>query len=657
MHEIRDKGSNKTMWTAADDASPFVTQARNIPAHSHNSYPFRCEASLFSSPRAKYLGPSRRASQHLVLLNLPKTALKELYCPTPRMLHPILEINDLNVILVVSSFYALLVGFLSLKIKQKWYLGEALPAFIIGIILGPSAANMVRAPHPGGRESENPTSEITYALTRLVIGIQLVKVGYELPKKYLKRRFKELTICLLPLMGVGWIATSACVMLMIPNISFLAALIIGSCVTCTDPILSQAIAKGPFADNYVRRHLREFISSEAGGNDGFGFPFLLLGVSLLRYAETPTNATVLDEFDLARGGPDLLGAMDVGRFGGGVGKALKHWFVEGFLYMIVLGTAYGVVVGFLCRKVLNVTSRKKWIDPGCFSLVPTALGMFIVGSCGCFGSDETLACFIAGSMLNWDGLFNAELQMRHDSFNASLETLLNYITFGYLGAVMPWEEFQMPETTGITTPRLLALGLLILLFRRIPAIMAGYRFMPEVCNNWKEALFMSHFGPIGVGAIAYVEYARRLFPNRGESDNEINNLTAAMRPVVYWLVLFSIIVHGLSVPVLHLFYQALKVPKVCDHPVEMVLLSENEPLPNNSTVDRQRHSVLINNHFSEANGLNENADEEKEERQSRSSSESTRRLSTRSSVSYSLGSSVSNQSAQRLSREVNTRDI
>ncbi|KAL2857957.1 Sodium/hydrogen exchanger family-domain-containing protein [Aspergillus pseudoustus] len=573
------------------------------------------------------------------------------------MLHPILDLSDFNVILVIASLFALSVGFISLKVKQRCYLGEALPAFVIGVIFGPSVANLLGVSQPGGNDDENPTSETIYALTRLVIGIQLVKVGYELPKKYLKRRLKEMTLCLLPLMAMGWISTSACIMLMIPRISFLSAVIIGSCVTCTDPILSQAIAKGPFADSYVRRHLREFISSEAGGNDGFGFSFLLLGVSFLRYAETPANAMVLEEFDLARGGPDLLGATDVGRFGGGAGTALKHWFVEGFLYMIVLGTAYGVVVGTLCRKVINVSSRRKWIDPGSFTLVPAALGILIVGSCGCFGSDETLACFIAGSMLNWDGLYNRELQLRHDTFNSSLETLLNYGTFLYLGAAMPWKEFQMPETTGINVSRLLGLGVLILLFRRIPAIMAGYRFMPGICNNWKEALFIGHFGPIGVGAIAYVEYARRLFPDRGESDKEINNLTAAMRPVVYWLVLFSVVVHGLSVPILYIFYKVLKVPKVHDHPVEVVLLSENEPLPNNSIVDPKRHSVLVNNRFSDPSDLNVNSDEEQEHNEQRESTERIRPRSERSSISHSLAISPSHGSTQRLSREADVRDI
>lgn len=121
----------------------------------------------------------------------------------------------------------------------------------------------------------------------------------------------------------------------------------------------------------------------------------------------------------------------------------------------------------------------------------------MVGTCGCFGSDDTLACFIAGCALNWDGHYHSEADARHDSFNSTLETVLNFGTFIFLGATMPWESLHMPEVTGITISRLVALGFLVLLFRRIPAVMMGYRFMPKVCSNWKEALFMGYFGPIG----------------------------------------------------------------------------------------------------------------------------------------------------------------
>ncbi|KAJ5289328.1 uncharacterized protein N7443_009581 [Penicillium atrosanguineum] len=518
------------------------------------------------------------------------------------MLHPILDISNFNVVLTFSGktpstqsvrIFLLVFGFLSLKVKQKWYLGEAcklysspscwltpdlsVPSFVIGAILGPFCTNLI---NPSRWSNNDEDGDIAYALTRLVIGIQMVKVGYELPKQYLRRRLVELTICLLPLMTIQWLATSSCILLMIPHLSFLTALIIGSCVICIDPVLSQSIAKGPFADKYVRRHLREFISAEAGGNDGFGFPFLLLSIAILRYADAPQHS--LNK-------RDWIGAMDTGRFGGNAGRALAHWAVEGVLYMIIMGAGYGLFVGFVSRKSLNVASKRRWIDKESFFLCPIAIGLFVVGTCGCFGSDETLACFIAGCALNWDGLYHSEAEARHDSFNATIETVLNYGTFIFVGASMPWDELHLPTDTGITISRLVILGFLILLFRRIPAIMLGYRFMPKVCSDWKEALFMGYFGPIGVGAIAYVEYARRLLPDPGQSqdDAEINHLTAAMIPV-----------HGLSIPALNCIYKLLRVPVIQDHPVEVQLLSENEPVPNNSVVNRRGHSMVLNNRFS-----------------------------------------------------------
>lgn len=304
-------------------------------------------------------------------------------------------------------------------------------------------------------------------------------------------------------------------------------------MVCTDPVLSQAIAKGPFSDNFVRRPLREFISCEAGGNDGFGFPFLLLAVALLRYADMPANKLSLKEFDLVRG-PQYLVTAGAGRFGGGVGRALAHWVIEGVLYMIVLGVIYGGFIGIASQKILNFASKRllllkvvdgylltlvrRWVDPESYLLIPVAIGVsitileshcehpqtgltrlqvFIVGSCGCIGTDETVACFTAGCTLNWDGSYHAETQTRHDSFNPTIETGMNSATFIFLGTVMPWDQFHMPEDTGLTILRLVGLGFLMLVFRRIPVVLMGYRFMPKVCRDWKEALFLGYFGPIG----------------------------------------------------------------------------------------------------------------------------------------------------------------
>ncbi|KAJ5827833.1 Cation/H+ exchanger [Penicillium robsamsonii] len=492
------------------------------------------------------------------------------------MLHPILDLSIVNVVLSLS----------------------------VGAVIGPFGAKLINVSQ--WEDNDSDSGDIAYGLTRLVIGIAMVKVGYELPKRYLRLHLVELTICLLPLMTIQWLTTSACIKLMIPNLSFLTSLIIGSCVICIDPVLSQAIAKGPFADQYVRRHLREFISAEAGGNDGFGFPFLLLSIAILRYADTPGTETV--KAGLGKQSRDWIGEPDIGRLGGDVGRALAHWAVEGVLYMLVMGAGYGVLVGFLSRKALNLASKRRWIDKESFFSYPVAMGLFIVGTCGCFGSDETLACFVAGCALNWDGSYHFEVEERHDSFNSTIENILNIGTFLFLGAIMPWNQLSMPSQNGITIARLVGLGFLILIFRRIPAIMMGYRFMPKVCENWKEALFMGYFAPIGVGAISYVEYARRLLPDPGESDTEINNLTAAMIPVVYWLVFFSIVIHSLSIPVLNGLYKWFKVPTIRDHPVEIILLSESEPVPNNSVVDRRGHSVILNNRFSRASNRRPHSD-------------------------------------------------
>lgn len=190
------------------------------------------------------------------------------------------------------------------------------------------------------------------------------------------------------------------------------------------------------------------------------------------------------------------------------------------------------------------------------------MGLFLIGTCGAIGTDDLLACFVAGNALNWDGEYLAETERRHDEVNSCIDVLLNFGGFMYIGAVMPWSEFNQPELTGITYGRLFGLGVMVILFRRMPAILAFYKLMPKVCTDYKEALFMGYFGPIGAGAVFYVEHAHHLFPHLGEGDTEETDLVRAMRPVVYWLVLFSIVVHGLSIPALDIIYRYMGVQPI-----------------------------------------------------------------------------------------------
>ncbi|KAK2677716.1 hypothetical protein RAB80_006456 [Fusarium oxysporum f. sp. vasinfectum] len=484
---------------------------------------------------------------------------------------PVLNLSELNIVLGVLGAFMILYGIISVKIKQAWYLGEALPAVFFGVILGPIAAKFIESEKWGSAEP-GQTSAITLGIARVMIGVQLVIAGYQLPAKYGLTRWKEMALCLLPIMTVMWLCTTACIMVTIPNLTLLTALVIGSC----------AIAKGPFADKYVPRPLREVISAEAGANDGFGFPFLMLATYLIQHAENPpaTAEAVAEGVTEVEAGHALVArAGEVGRLGGGVGVAMTNWFVETWLYTIVLSIAYGAVLGYGSCKGVKFALKSKWIDEESYVLFPTALGLFTASRLT--GMDTIFARLSVVTMKS------THVSMYYSTLGGSCTLVLFY-----LGG-----DFHDPTGTGITWGRLIGLGLLILVFRRLPAIFAFYKLMPDVCTNWKEALFMGYFGPIGAGAVFYVEHARHLFPHDGEGDEEETNLVRAMGPVVYWLVLFSIIVHGLSIPALNIFYHYTGKAPIQDDAVELRRISVRVVTPPNA-IAGDKDTFIAYNRFS-----------------------------------------------------------
>lgn len=217
-----------------------------------------------------------------------------------------------------------------------------------------------------------------------------------------------------------------------------------------------------------------------------------------------------------------------------------------------------------------------------------------MGTCGAIGTDDLLACFVAGNALNWDGEFLAETERRHDEVNSCVDVLLNFGGFMYIGTIMPWSEFHDPEGTGLTIGLLIGLGFLVLIFRRIPAILIAYKLMPKVVADWKEALFMGYFGPIGAGAVFYLEHSRHLFPELGHGDGEETDLVRAMGPVVYWLVFFSIVVHGLSIPALNLIYVYKGVQPIKEDAVSIRRASIAVPPPSNVAATGVDNFIVYN---------------------------------------------------------------
>jgi len=156
-------------------------------------------------------------------------------------------------------------------------------------------------------------------------------------------------------MAAMWMCSSLVIWAMVPNIQFLHALVVGACVTPTDPVLSNSIVKGKFADKNVPRPLQRIIIAESGANDGLGYPFLFFAIYLLKYTGMGGAGT-----------------------SGGAAKAIGLWFYETWLYTVILSVVYGITVGWLARELLHWAEEKKYIDRESFLVFAIALAVSLI---------------------------------------------------------------------------------------------------------------------------------------------------------------------------------------------------------------------------------------------------------------------------------------
>ncbi|KIV99015.1 uncharacterized protein PV09_09244 [Verruconis gallopava] len=455
---------------------------------------------------------------------------------------PNLAIVNFNTVCATLGGFIAVFGLVSYLFKEKLYLSEALVSLIAGIIFSPHATNLIR-PLEYAFNDQETLNTITLYFTRLVLGVQLVIAGVQLPSRYLQLEWKSLALLLGPGMAGMWICTSLLVWAFVPNIGILYALAVGACVTPTDPVLSNSIVKGKFADKNIPKELQKIIIAESGTNDGLGYPFLFLPLYLIRYTLHGNHAA---------------------------GTAIGMWFYETWAYEIILGALYGAVVGWLAKELLHWAEERHYIDRESFLVFAIALALFIIGTCGMIGSDDVLACFIAGNTFTWDDWFRLETQ--DDSLQPTIDMLLNVAVFIWFGAVAPWHEFA--HNSVIPIYRLILLGLLVLLIRRPPVVFAMHKKIHQI-EEWRQALFVGFFGPIGVSAVFYLyvslEYLRTSVEQHGHDPEDAEKLGETMNVVIWFLVICSVIVHGLSIPLGKLgFY----IPRTLSQALSQ---SEDEP--------------------------------------------------------------------------------
>ncbi|THV05186.1 hypothetical protein K435DRAFT_115986 [Dendrothele bispora CBS 962.96] len=434
----------------------------------------------------------------------------------------LLEVTTPSLAYVCLGGFVVVFSMISFIVKEKFYINEVVLGTAFGIAMGPHGANAFD-PRSWGSETE-----VTLEVMRVVLATGLFAIGVEIPRSYMRDHVKGLSVMVVPTMAIGWGIVSGILFGLFPRLGIFGCLAIAACLTPTDPIICAAIVGGKFAVKHVPLNLRQILSAESAANDGLAYPFLSISIYLLIDATSR--------------------------------EAVGHWFLVGWLYQVICGTVLGALIGIAFRHLMRVSHRKGYIDRESYVSQYLALAFLTIGIASTLGLDDLLAAFAAGNAISWDGDFNDRVE--GDTFSSVLDLVLNCGAFIYIGAWLPFTSFN-DTSLGLDVWRLVVLFLAILVLRRIPSIMFLYHWVDEI-NGWKEALFTGHFGPMGVGAIFVSTLALTRLPEPQDPPQSNQEYVAAvMHPIVSFVVLGSIITHGLSIPFFTMgrnFSRTLSIP-------------------------------------------------------------------------------------------------
>jgi len=177
-------------------------------------------------------------------------------------------------------------------------------------------------------------------------------------------------------------------------------------------------------------------------------------------------------------------------------------------------------LGFGFRHLMKFCQRHDLIDRQSYVAQYISLAILAVGLTSLLGSDDLLAAFSCGVAFAWDGFFNR--QTEEAVFSSVIDILFNIAAFVYVGAWMPFDKFQDKALT-LEVWRLVVIAILVLILRRLPIIIAVLR------NANEEAAAGGHQTETG-------------------QLTETETLMQTIQPIVAFMVLCSITIHGLSIP-------------------------------------------------------------------------------------------------------------
>jgi sodium/hydrogen antiporter len=307
----------------------------------------------------------------------------------------------------------------------------------------------------------------------------------------------------LRLLGIGMPLTialgTAAAALVLTDLTFWEAAIVGTVLAPTDAALGQAVVSNP----RIPVRVRQALNVEAGLNDGLSVPFLALFLTLAVAEEKLQPATYWIRFALEQVGLGVLVGVGVGLAGG--------WLVK---------QAY----------------RRGWMTEPFERLVLLALAIITWALADLMGGNGFIAAFIGGLVIGP----LAERLIRFTEAEGQLLNLSVFLIFGVLAVGL----IDAPSWQAVLYA---VLSLTLIRMLPVAASLLGTRLQGV------SVLFMGWFGPRGLASIVLgliVVAEAPLLAGRG-----------LIEQVVALAVLLSVLLHGITAAPLSAAY-ARRVEKM-----------------------------------------------------------------------------------------------
>jgi NhaP-type Na+/H+ or K+/H+ antiporter len=296
----------------------------------------------------------------------------------------------------------------------------------------------------------------------------------------------------LRLLGIGMPLTialgAAAALLLLTDLTFWEAAIVGTVLAPTDAALGQAVVSNP----RVPRRVRQALNVEAGLNDGLSVPFLALFLTLAAAEEELQSAS--------------------------------YW-IRFALEQIGLGVLVGIGVGLVGGWLVSLASRKSWMADPFQRLALLALALIAWALADLVGGNGFIAAFVGGLAVGPTVERVGEHLIRFSETEGQLLNLSVFFIFGVLviGTIQPlsWD---------VALYALLSLTLI----RMLPVALSLFGTHLRSIS----VLFMGWFGPRGLASIVLglIVVAEAPLLTGRERIEQVVALT----------VLFSVLLHGLT---------------------------------------------------------------------------------------------------------------